>query len=142
MMPIGFEYLDMNRQQAEIERITDQVMNELIAKNQDLGYSWPDVSGGISKLAKASGNDGYGARVVALSAAMGTTASQDLKDKVTALLKNVHVLEIKKMIHDEGAGPGHRARVDALNNLLSRCVQDPADTNAWNTLQEKLEHND
>ncbi len=57
-MPIGFEYLDMNRQQAEIERITDQVMKELSAKNQDLG-GLLDIKGAVSKLAKASGSDGY-----------------------------------------------------------------------------------
>ena len=140
-MPIGFEYLDMNRQQAEIERITDQVMNELIAKNQDLGGYLPDISGGISKLAKASGNDGYGARVVALSATMDK-ASNELRTKVAALVNNDQVLEIKQMIGAEGPGNGHKARVDALNNLLSRCVEDPTDSSKWNTLQEKLEHND
>jgi hypothetical protein len=137
MMPIGFEYLDMNRQQAEIERITDQVMNELIAKNQDLGYSWPDVSGGISKLAKASGNDGYGARVVALSATMGTTASDELKTKVSALVNNLAVSDIKDMINKEGLGPGHQARVDAINLLLSRCAHGD-DESAWATLQKQL----
>jgi hypothetical protein len=41
------------------------------------------------------------------------------------------------MIASEPLGPGHQARVDAINLLLSRCAHGD-DESAWATLQKPL----